>query len=184
MKIDTTVLRPIFFPYHLHESRTLSLSFLVLTFFLWEQKSERLVGPAILNVHEQIKRLHPFSLSHSLKWWVNIFNVISPQRKGIRKMTALWKLEGWAEETEFQIYRRGALTRGKQVLIAEHWDTRNERYCGIRDMQWSKSGGLAGSLFKKLDYEAPSSLCSVRQLLLYLPGLFCEKLSLKISRLG
>lgn len=47
-----------------------------------------------------------------------------------------------------------------------------------------KSRGLAKSLFKKLDYEAPSSSCSVRQLLLYLPGLFCEKLSLKISRLG
>lgn len=56
-----------------------------------------------------------------------------------------------------------------------------------------KSGGLAKSLFKKLDYkkkkkkldcEAPSSSCLVRQLLLYLPGLFCEKLSLKISRLG
>lgn len=47
-----------------------------------------------------------------------------------------------------------------------------------------KSRGLAKSLFKKLDYGAPSSSCSVRQLLLYLPGLFCEKLSLKISRLG
>lgn len=40
-----------------------------------------------------------------------------------------------------------------------------------------KGEGLAESLFKKLNYQAPSSSCSVRQLCLYVPGLFCEKLN-------
>ena len=80
-----------------------------------------------------------------------------------------------AEKTEFQMFERGILIGGQQPVVS---------YCGTLESQELEGAdtaaaeiceelkrvGLAGSLYKKLNYQFPSSSCLVRQLSLHLLG--------------